>query len=595
MANRIQLRRDTGANWASVNPVLAQGEIGIVTDAIPIQIKVGNGVTAWNSLSYVATGNMDVAGSTLDDLVDGTTYKRIRASLASAINNETRLPTAAGTTVANNIGAQAGATTLAKLQTLISSIDNIPDGTTYKRVTASEKTAVTTLDTEVSGASALSAWNPPRVAILDPDRFHLERISGGRASIRYSESGRVPIEVVWLNAFTCAEVSPDFSRSRANSTAYAVGALLMANGQLYEVTTAGTTGATPPTYPTTVGATVTDGTATLTLVQNAYDDLYPAFKVAGVKKPGRWFSRFLCDVVSGKPRSIAGQLPAYATIDQIRAYALAFGNGALPMTYWDYEALAFDAFRKGIVPVGNTYYGKSHKSPEGVWGGVRCDGARPGDTTVTSDPRTRGGSAGSIWTHDRSMWGVHDFVGNYYRWVDGVKWMDGQLYIHAIDNDPTLLTAVGEASWIATGIFLNSPVAGNDVGSDNLGAPNFDSAVTYYTASVTPPRTIAEIQADTRDLDYAGQTWGSIVVSSGIDSVDAAMRLLAFRMCILPKIRSSGPAPFTTQEGYLGIRNNGERFTLRAGHYSTTSGAGPKYIHASDSRSYSNAFALVFR
>lgn len=593
MANRIQLRRDTGANWASVNPVLAQGEVGIVTDAIPIQIKVGNGVTAWNSLSYVATGNMDVAGSTLDDLVDGTTYKRIAAALAATINDETRLPTAAGTTVANNIGAQTGATTLAKLQTLISSIDNIPDGTTYKRVTASEKTTVTTLDTEVGGASALSAWNPPRVAILDPDRFHLERISGGRASIRYSESGRVPIEVVWVEAFNCAEVSPDFCRSRANSTEYSIGQLLMANGQLYEVTTAGTTGASAPTYPSTVGQSVADGTATLTLIQNSYDDLYPAFSVAGTKKAGLWYSRFLCDVVSGKPRSIAGQLPSYATIDQIRSYATAFGGGASPMTYWDYEALALDAFRKGTTPVGNTYYGRSHKTVEGIWGGIRGDLKKNGDPTGSGV--TRGGSAGPIWTHDRSLWGVHDFVGNYWRWVDGVKWMDGQIYIHAVDNDPTLLTTAGEGSWIATGIFLNSPVAGDDAGSNDLGYPNFVSAVTNYTASVTPPRTIAEIQADTRDLDYAGQTWGSVVVSSGIDSVDAAMRLLAFRMCILPKIRSSGPAPFTTQEGYLWIRNNGERFALRAGRYNLTSHAGPKYVSADYRRSSMNAFALVFR
>ena len=593
MANRIQLRRDIGANWASVNPVLAQGEVGIETDAVPIQIKVGDGVTAWNSLSYVATGNMDVEGSTLDDLVDGTTYKRIAAALAVAINDETRLPTAAGTTVANNIGAQTGATTLAKLQTLISSIDNIPDGTTYKRVTASEKTTVTTLDTEVSGASALSAWNPPRVAILDPDRFHLERISGGRASIRYSESGRVPIEVVWVEAFNCAEVSPDFCRSRANNTLYSIGQLLMANGQLYEVTTGGTTGSSAPTYPSTVGESVADGSAVLTLIQNSYDDLYPAFSVAGTKKAGLWYSRFLCDVVSGKPRSIAGQLPSYATIDQIRSYATAFGGGASPMTYWDYEALALDAFRKGIIPVGNTYYGRSHKTAESVYGGIRGDLYKPGDTSG-DNRHTRGGSAGPIWTHDRSLWGVHDFVGNSYRWVDGVKWMDGQLYIHAVDNDPTLLTAVGEGSWIATGIFLNSPVAGNDAGDDDLGAPNFDSVVTHYTASVTPPRTIAEIQADTRDLDYAGQTWGSIVVSSGIDSVDAAMRLLAFRMCILPKIRSSGPAPFTTQEGSLWIRNNGERFTLRAGNYAITAGAGPKCSDANNRRSAAGAFGFVF-
>ena len=156
MANRIQLRRDTAANWASVNPVLAQGEVGIVTDAIPIQIKVGNGVTAWNSLSYVATGNMDVAGSTLDDLVDGTTYKRIRAALAVAINNETRLPTVAGKVAADDVGSAPGINTGEKLVGKITeagyslahatgadNLDNIADGVNYKRVTAAEKGALT--------------------------------------------------------------------------------------------------------------------------------------------------------------------------------------------------------------------------------------------------------------------------------------------------------------------------------------------------------------------------------------------------------------------------------------------------------------------
>ena len=57
MANRIQLRRDTGANWASVNPVLAQGEVGIETDAVPIQIKIGDGSTAWNNLPYIGNSS----------------------------------------------------------------------------------------------------------------------------------------------------------------------------------------------------------------------------------------------------------------------------------------------------------------------------------------------------------------------------------------------------------------------------------------------------------------------------------------------------------------------------------------------------------
>jgi hypothetical protein len=50
MASLIKLRRDTAANWASVNPTLASGEPGLETDTL--KIKYGNGSTAWNSLSY---------------------------------------------------------------------------------------------------------------------------------------------------------------------------------------------------------------------------------------------------------------------------------------------------------------------------------------------------------------------------------------------------------------------------------------------------------------------------------------------------------------------------------------------------------------
>ena len=498
------------------------------------------------------------------------------------------LPEASAGTVLSTdtiVGVFNGITKKCKLSSI--NLDLLTDGTTRKAVSATEKTTITALDTEVSGATALSAWSPPRVAELDPDRYHLERISGGRASIRYSESGRVPIEVVWVEAFNCSEVSPDYCRSRANSTAYVIGQLLMANGQLYEVTTAGTTGSSAPAYPTTVGQSVADGTATITLVQNSYSDLYPAFSVAGTKKGGLWYSRFLCDIVSGKPRSIAGQLPfTGATIDSIRTYAAAFGNGASPMTYWDYEALALDAFRKGITPVGNTYFGRSHKTVEGVWGGIRGDLKKNGDPTGSGV--TRGGSAGQIWTHDRSLWGVHDFVGNCLRWVDGVKYMDGQLYVHAYDNDPTLLTADGEDLWIATGIFIDGTAAS--------GYPRFAASVTNYTASVTPPRDAATIKADARDLDYLYQsTYGTVDVMSSIDAIDAAKRLLAFRLQILPKIRSAGLAPFATQEGAMYARNNGERFALRSGRYYDTSDAGPRSVHARFRRSFGSAFSLVFK
>lgn len=46
----IKLRRGTQAQWTATNPVLAEGEFGAETDTR--KFKIGNGVTAWNSLSY---------------------------------------------------------------------------------------------------------------------------------------------------------------------------------------------------------------------------------------------------------------------------------------------------------------------------------------------------------------------------------------------------------------------------------------------------------------------------------------------------------------------------------------------------------------
>jgi Major tropism determinant N-terminal domain len=50
MAVRIQLRRDTAANWVSANPVLRAGEIGIETDTL--KFKIGTGATWTATTNY---------------------------------------------------------------------------------------------------------------------------------------------------------------------------------------------------------------------------------------------------------------------------------------------------------------------------------------------------------------------------------------------------------------------------------------------------------------------------------------------------------------------------------------------------------------
>lgn len=47
----LQFKRGTAARWVELNPILAAGEPGFEYDTK--KLKIGDGVTPWNSLSYV--------------------------------------------------------------------------------------------------------------------------------------------------------------------------------------------------------------------------------------------------------------------------------------------------------------------------------------------------------------------------------------------------------------------------------------------------------------------------------------------------------------------------------------------------------------
>ncbi|MAY04319.1 MAG: hypothetical protein CMB25_01785 [Euryarchaeota archaeon] len=85
VADRIQIRRDTAANWTSANPTLTQGELGVETDTQ--KLKIGDGSTAWTSLSYLVdtggyaayadstanfTGNLQKSGASVAAYSDST-------------------------------------------------------------------------------------------------------------------------------------------------------------------------------------------------------------------------------------------------------------------------------------------------------------------------------------------------------------------------------------------------------------------------------------------------------------------------------------------------------------------------------------------
>jgi hypothetical protein len=103
MADIIQLRRDTAANWTSANPTLAQGELGTETDTS--KIKIGDGSTVWNSLGYLVdtgayasysdttanfTGTLQNGGSNVVVDTDiGSTVQAYDANTTTSTNTQT--------------------------------------------------------------------------------------------------------------------------------------------------------------------------------------------------------------------------------------------------------------------------------------------------------------------------------------------------------------------------------------------------------------------------------------------------------------------------------------------------------------------------
>ena len=82
----IQSRRGSSAQWSAANPILADGEIGY--DSTTKQMKVGDGVTAWNALAYSTPGHIatntvlaNTTGGTANPV--GTSVTDMRTLLSS--------------------------------------------------------------------------------------------------------------------------------------------------------------------------------------------------------------------------------------------------------------------------------------------------------------------------------------------------------------------------------------------------------------------------------------------------------------------------------------------------------------------------------
>ncbi len=65
MTTKMQHRRGTASQWSSANPVLAAGELGVVTDTA--RVKCGNGSSAWNDLPFLTLDDGEVTTAKIAD------------------------------------------------------------------------------------------------------------------------------------------------------------------------------------------------------------------------------------------------------------------------------------------------------------------------------------------------------------------------------------------------------------------------------------------------------------------------------------------------------------------------------------------------
>ena len=148
-----------------------------------------------------------------------------------------------------------------------------------------------------------------------------------------------------------------------------------------------------------------------------------------------------------------------------RAACAAKGAGWHLMTAHEWAAIALWCMANGYEPIGNTNWGRSHAKTWIV--GDRADNRAPDDGAGTG--RTQTGSMGAEATHNRTPIGIADLVGNVWEWQDGLLLQDGRLKLSAFNAQAEAAWAFTDAYLDASSPTGGSPILSNAI-TNRLGA-----------------------------------------------------------------------------------------------------------------------------
>jgi hypothetical protein len=209
VVTQIQIRRGTAAQWTSANPTLASGEFGYESDTG--KFKIGNGSTAWNSLSYSASGTVTsiTAGTGLSGgaittsgtiAIDSTvvtlagsqtlTNKTLTTPVISSISNSGTVTIPTGTVTLATLTGSETLTNKTLTDPKVNLAFDAQTGTSYTTVIDDNGQIVT-----MNNASANTLSIPTNASVAYPigTQINVLQIGAGQTTIQAVTSGTTSI------------------------------------------------------------------------------------------------------------------------------------------------------------------------------------------------------------------------------------------------------------------------------------------------------------------------------------------------------------------------------------------------------------------